>query len=175
MTQTSCSSPWNAACWTSSNPTPSYAQMLRPQHAHVLKGDYNSGQLLSLVGHCDFAVGMRLHFLLFAALAGRPLRRTALFRQGERPPHRTPCGDAPYQPCQRRPASRVHRPVLGQQDRPCRRSTRSHLPRLKSGGTQDKQAGGVPADTAAGQRRGAHCATNEYVGQTVEGHRACLH
>ena len=48
------------------------AQMLRPQRAHVLKGDYTSGQLLSLVGHCDFAVGMRLHFLLFAALQGVP-------------------------------------------------------------------------------------------------------
>jgi len=48
------------------------SKMLRPQHAHVLKGDYTSGQLLSLVGHCDFAVGMRLHFLLFAALQGVP-------------------------------------------------------------------------------------------------------
>ena len=48
------------------------SQMLRPQRAHVLKGDYTSGQLLSLVGHCDFAVGMRLHFLLFAALQGVP-------------------------------------------------------------------------------------------------------
>ena len=48
------------------------SQMLRPQRAHVLKGDYTSGELLSLVGHCDFAVGMRLHFLLFAALQGVP-------------------------------------------------------------------------------------------------------
>lgn len=48
------------------------SQMLRPQRAHVLKGDYTSGQLLSLIGHCDFAVGMRLHFLLFAALQGVP-------------------------------------------------------------------------------------------------------
>jgi len=48
------------------------SQMLQPQRAHVLKGDYTSGQLLSLIGHCDFAVGMRLHFLLFAALQGLP-------------------------------------------------------------------------------------------------------
>jgi polysaccharide pyruvyl transferase WcaK-like protein len=34
----------------------------------VLKGDYTSGQLLSLISHFDFAVGMRLHFLIFAAL-----------------------------------------------------------------------------------------------------------
>ncbi len=48
------------------------SQMLRPQRAHVLKGEYTSGQLLSLIAHCDFAVGMRLHFLLFAALQGVP-------------------------------------------------------------------------------------------------------
>lgn len=48
------------------------ARMLRPQRAHVLKGDYTSGQLVSLISHCDFAVGMRLHFLLFAALQGVP-------------------------------------------------------------------------------------------------------
>ncbi len=48
------------------------AQMLRPQRAHVIKGDYTSGQIMSLLAHCDFAVGMRLHFLLFAALQGVP-------------------------------------------------------------------------------------------------------
>jgi polysaccharide pyruvyl transferase WcaK-like protein len=34
----------------------------------VLKGEYTSGQLLTLMGHVAFAVGMRLHFLIFAAL-----------------------------------------------------------------------------------------------------------
>jgi polysaccharide pyruvyl transferase CsaB len=48
------------------------ARMLRPQRAMVLKGEYTSGQLLSLLGHFDFAVGMRLHFLIFAALQGVP-------------------------------------------------------------------------------------------------------
>jgi polysaccharide pyruvyl transferase CsaB len=48
------------------------AQMLYPQRAHVLKGEYSAGQLLSLVGHCDFAVGMRLHFLILAALQKVP-------------------------------------------------------------------------------------------------------
>lgn len=48
------------------------AQMLYPQRAHVLKGEYTPGQVLSLMGHCDFAVGMRLHFLIFAALQGVP-------------------------------------------------------------------------------------------------------
>jgi len=49
------------------------AQMLRPQRVHVLKGEYTAGQLLSLVRYCDFAVGMRLHFLIFAALQKVPL------------------------------------------------------------------------------------------------------
>jgi polysaccharide pyruvyl transferase CsaB len=48
------------------------SQMLHPQRAHVLKGQYSAGQLLSLVRYCDLAVGMRLHFLLFAALQKVP-------------------------------------------------------------------------------------------------------
>ena len=48
------------------------AQMLRAQRARVLNGEYTSAQLLSLMGHFDFAVGMRLHFLIFAALQGVP-------------------------------------------------------------------------------------------------------
>lgn len=48
------------------------AQMLLPQRTHVLKGEYSPGQLLSLVKYCDFVVGMRLHFLIFAALQKVP-------------------------------------------------------------------------------------------------------
>jgi polysaccharide pyruvyl transferase WcaK-like protein len=48
------------------------AKMLRAQRATVLKGEYTSGQLLSWMGRFHFAVGMRLHFLIFAALAGTP-------------------------------------------------------------------------------------------------------
>ncbi|MDD5704117.1 MAG: polysaccharide pyruvyl transferase family protein, partial [Dehalococcoidales bacterium] len=48
------------------------SRMLRPQHAWVLKGEYRPEQVLSLIGHFDFAVGMRLHFLIFAALQGVP-------------------------------------------------------------------------------------------------------
>jgi polysaccharide pyruvyl transferase CsaB len=48
------------------------AQMLRAQRATVLKGAYSSGQLLSLMSKFRFAVGMRLHFLIFAALRGVP-------------------------------------------------------------------------------------------------------
>ncbi len=44
------------------------AQMQWAQRATVLKGEYSSGQVLSLIGHFDFCVGMRLHFLIFAAL-----------------------------------------------------------------------------------------------------------
>lgn len=48
------------------------ARMLRAQRATVLKGEYTSSQMLSLVGKFSFAVGMRLHFLIFAALQGVP-------------------------------------------------------------------------------------------------------
>jgi polysaccharide pyruvyl transferase CsaB len=48
------------------------AQMLRAQRAAVLKGDYTSGQLLTLMEHFSFVLGMRLHFLIFAALRGVP-------------------------------------------------------------------------------------------------------
>lgn len=48
------------------------SQMLHPQRAHVLKDEYSAGQLLSLIKYCDFAVGMRLHFLIFAALQKVP-------------------------------------------------------------------------------------------------------
>jgi polysaccharide pyruvyl transferase CsaB len=48
------------------------AKMLRSQRAAVLKGEFTSGQVLSLMARFDFAVGMRLHFLIFAALAGTP-------------------------------------------------------------------------------------------------------
>ena len=48
------------------------SRMLRPQRAWVLKGEYTSGQLLSMMPHFAFAVGMRLHFLIFAALQEVP-------------------------------------------------------------------------------------------------------
>jgi polysaccharide pyruvyl transferase CsaB len=40
--------------------------------ATVLKGEYTSGQVLSLMSNLDFAIGMRLHFLIFAALQSVP-------------------------------------------------------------------------------------------------------
>jgi polysaccharide pyruvyl transferase WcaK-like protein len=48
------------------------ARMLRAQRATVLKGEYTSGQILSWMGKFDFALGMRLHFLIFAAIQGTP-------------------------------------------------------------------------------------------------------
>jgi polysaccharide pyruvyl transferase WcaK-like protein len=48
------------------------SRMLRPQYATVLKGDYTSGQILTLMKHFRFALGMRLHFLIFAILRGVP-------------------------------------------------------------------------------------------------------
>jgi polysaccharide pyruvyl transferase CsaB len=48
------------------------AQMLRAPRAAVLKGDYTSGQLLTLMERFAFVVGMRLHFLIFASLQNVP-------------------------------------------------------------------------------------------------------
>jgi polysaccharide pyruvyl transferase CsaB len=45
------------------------------QHAArttVLKGEYTSGQMLALFTRFEFAIGMRLHFLMFAARQGVP-------------------------------------------------------------------------------------------------------
>jgi polysaccharide pyruvyl transferase WcaK-like protein len=48
------------------------AQMQCAQRATVLKGEYTPRQLLSLIGHFEFSVGMRLHFLIFSALQNVP-------------------------------------------------------------------------------------------------------
>jgi len=48
------------------------SKMARAERATVLKRAYTAGQLLSLIGQLDFAIGMRLHFLVFAALEGVP-------------------------------------------------------------------------------------------------------
>ncbi len=49
------------------------AEMAEPARATVLHGRYGPRQLLGLMEHLELAVGMRLHFLIFAALAGVPL------------------------------------------------------------------------------------------------------
>ncbi|MGE5636861.1 MAG: polysaccharide pyruvyl transferase family protein [Nocardioidaceae bacterium] len=48
------------------------AEMGLPERATVLKGAYSPGEVLGLMDHVDLAVGMRLHFLIFAAKAGVP-------------------------------------------------------------------------------------------------------
>jgi polysaccharide pyruvyl transferase CsaB len=48
------------------------SQMAYARRATVLKGEYTSGQMLTMIGHFAFAVGMRLHFLMFAALQRVP-------------------------------------------------------------------------------------------------------
>lgn len=48
------------------------SKMLRPQRADILREDYSAGQILSLMERFVFAVGMRLHFLIFAALQKVP-------------------------------------------------------------------------------------------------------
>lgn len=48
------------------------AQMRYAERATVLKAEYRPSQLVSLLSHFEFAMGMRLHFLIFSALAGVP-------------------------------------------------------------------------------------------------------
>ena len=48
------------------------AHMRFPEKAEILRRRYSSRQVLDLMGRFDFAVGMRLHFLIFAALRGTP-------------------------------------------------------------------------------------------------------
>jgi polysaccharide pyruvyl transferase CsaB len=48
------------------------ARMVAPDRARVLHGSYGPRELLGLMQHMDLAVGMRLHFLIFAAISGVP-------------------------------------------------------------------------------------------------------
>jgi polysaccharide pyruvyl transferase CsaB len=48
------------------------SKMANAQRASVLKGQYTSGEVLGLVKHLSFAVGMRLHFLIFAGIQSVP-------------------------------------------------------------------------------------------------------
>ncbi|WP_207481483.1 polysaccharide pyruvyl transferase family protein [Arenibaculum pallidiluteum] len=49
------------------------ARMAAPQRSHVLKRPYGPREIIGMVGRLQMAVGMRLHFLVFAALMGVPL------------------------------------------------------------------------------------------------------
>jgi polysaccharide pyruvyl transferase CsaB len=48
------------------------ACMRNAERAEILRRRYSPRQILDLVGRFEFAVGMRLHFLIFAALRGTP-------------------------------------------------------------------------------------------------------
>jgi polysaccharide pyruvyl transferase CsaB len=48
------------------------SHMMAADRGRILNGDYPPRQLLGLMSHFDMAVGMRLHFLIFAAMAGVP-------------------------------------------------------------------------------------------------------
>lgn len=48
------------------------AHMNNSERAEILRRRYTPRQVLDLMGHFEFAVGMRLHFLIFAALRGTP-------------------------------------------------------------------------------------------------------
>ncbi|WBB79818.1 polysaccharide pyruvyl transferase family protein [Micromonospora sp. WMMD882] len=48
------------------------SHMTAADRGRILHGDYSPRQVLGLMRHFDLAVGMRLHFLIFAAMANRP-------------------------------------------------------------------------------------------------------
>jgi polysaccharide pyruvyl transferase CsaB len=48
------------------------SHMQNAERAEILRRTYSPGQILDLVGRLDLAIGMRLHFLIFAALQGTP-------------------------------------------------------------------------------------------------------
>jgi polysaccharide pyruvyl transferase CsaB len=48
------------------------SQMSTADRGRILNGDYPPAHVLGFMDHVDVAVGMRLHFLIFAALAGVP-------------------------------------------------------------------------------------------------------
>jgi polysaccharide pyruvyl transferase WcaK-like protein len=48
------------------------SRMNTPDRGRILNGAYSPSQALGFMDHVDLAVGMRLHFLIFAALAGVP-------------------------------------------------------------------------------------------------------
>jgi polysaccharide pyruvyl transferase CsaB len=48
------------------------AHMQNAERAEILRRHYSPRQILHLMGRLEFAVGMRLHFLIFAALRGTP-------------------------------------------------------------------------------------------------------
>ena len=48
------------------------AAMRNAERAEILRRRYSPRQILDLMGRLEFAVGMRLHFLIFAALRGVP-------------------------------------------------------------------------------------------------------
>lgn len=48
------------------------AHMQNAQRCEIIRKEYSPEQILDLIGRFEFAVGMRLHFLIFAALRGTP-------------------------------------------------------------------------------------------------------
>jgi polysaccharide pyruvyl transferase CsaB len=48
------------------------AHMQNAERAEILRRNYTPRQILDLMGRLDLAIGMRLHFMIFAALRGTP-------------------------------------------------------------------------------------------------------
>jgi polysaccharide pyruvyl transferase CsaB len=48
------------------------ARMIWPDHARILQGTYTPAQIMTIIKNFEFVVGMRLHFLIFAAIQDVP-------------------------------------------------------------------------------------------------------
>ena len=109
------------------------AHMQNAERAEILRRRYSPRQILALMGRFDFAVGMRLHFLIFAALRGTPFaalpyatKVTGLLEDLEM--ETPPLGSISY-----RSAHRQHRSLLGH--------TRSDPGEDRSGDCRSSKAG----------------------------------
>ena len=121
------------------------ADMGLADRASVLKGAYSPGQVLGLMQHLELAVGMRLHFLIFAANAGRAARPAALRVEGRLVPRATGAPDAADDsPRARRSAAGVDRPSLGRASQAARAAARAD-PSDARRGRPDRRARGGPA------------------------------
>ena len=115
------------------------AHMQNAERAEILRRRYSPRQILDLMGRFEFAVGMRLHFLIFAALRGTPFaalpyasKVTGLLEDLE-------MRDAAAREHRHRAAHRPNRPLVGHSCRDPDEDPRASA-RAQSQGTADQQA-----------------------------------
>ena len=116
------------------------AHMQNAERAEILRRRYSPRQILDLMGRFEFAVGMRLHFLIFAALRGTPFaalpyasKVTGLLEDLEMD---TP----PLGQHRHRAAHRAHRPLVGYARRDPSEDRRAAAGAAGAGGADERSA-----------------------------------